>query len=467
VFIGREKEINLLRERKRADRAQLIVLYGRRRVGKTALIEKGYENEVIWKFEGLEGESTINQIRHFILLLSKYSKDQSLKNRKISTWADAFTALDEKIGDKEINIFLDEFQWLASMRKQAVSIFKWAYDNYFNKRKGCRFIICGSISSFIVRKVIKSTALYGRIDLEICLRPFSIRETYLFFNKKRTRTETLDIYMALGGIPQYLLELDPKKSMVQNLNDLAFSMSGYLFNEYQRLFASHFSHNGNYETILRILSQRGTLTSDELAHSLGMATGGTLTHLIEDLELAGFIERYSPIDKQSNSRLVRMRITDEYINFYFKFIDRNRRAIEEGTLKGFEVLTGPVFEQWRGYAFEKVCNKHALAISSALGFSGIRYQSGSWFRNRNGSKTQIDLMFKRADNVLTVCEVKYVNSFNAPTMLRSFDDNLKVLTEYFSLPIQKVLISGLKISIPDRIKSYFDSILFAEDIFIS
>ena len=95
----------------------------------------------------------------------------------------------------------------------------------------------------MIKKVVKSNALYGRIDLEINLQPFSFFETHLFYNKKKLYNEVMDIYLTLGGIPQYLLEINPDKSFIQNLKDMAFSPNGYFFREYQRLFISHFSNN--------------------------------------------------------------------------------------------------------------------------------------------------------------------------------------------------------------------------------
>lgn len=465
MFIGRENELLLLKKSNWREKAQLIVVYGRRRVGKTALVEKAYEFEKMWKIEGIEGVSTKKQIQHFLFLLSQNTGNTDIKNEEINTWQEAFLLLDKCIGNQKLVIFFDEFQWLSSMRKQCVAAFKWCWDNYLSKHKNCKFILCGSTSSFIIRHVIKSTALYGRVDVEINLKPFSISEVSSFFRKKYNKQEIIDIYMTFGGIPQYILELETNKSYIQNLNQLAFSPNGYFFQEYQRLFISHFSNNLQYERILSTLSNKKWQTAKQLASLVNIETGGTFSKLLSDLELAGFIERYTPIDKQNNSKLIRYRIYDEFLNFYFTFIKKYKKEIEEETVAAYELLTGNTFKQWLGYSFEKLCIKHAKSIAKKLEFSGIRYKHGSWFRSKDNNKTQIDLLFIRADNILTLCEIKNTTKFNSSNIIPEFEKKVNYINTVFQLPIQKVLVSAKKIKLPNKITGYFDNVLFAEDVF--
>jgi AAA+ ATPase superfamily predicted ATPase len=468
TFKGRERELALLREHNWRGRASLVALYGRRRVGKTALVEKAFERDRLWKFEGLEGASAKKQIGHFLLTLSHYVQDPSLARRRdVRTWEQALLLLSEKMGRDPCVVFFDEFQWMAGMRHSLVSIFKWAWDNSFSKKDKCRFILCGSVSSFIVNHVVKSTALYGRVDVELNLRPFSVYDTWRFFDGKRTPRETLDAYLVLGGIPQYLTELNPAKSLVQNLEDLAFSPQGYFYKEYQRLFISHFAKHHLYERILRTLAQKKTgMETSALSRALHVADGGTLSKMLEDLDLAGFIERYTPVDKPVHSRFIRHRIEDEFLDFYFTFIDKNRAAISSGTLKRFDVLTGIAFDQWRGYAFENACRKHRADIARALGFGGIRYRAGAWFRPSKDGATQVDLLFDRADRVLTVCEMKYGGRIGGAAVRERFERRLAVLKNHYPAHgVQKVLIVAEPTSVPPTLKTYFDAVLTAETIF--
>ncbi|MBF0432893.1 MAG: AAA family ATPase [Fibrobacteria bacterium] len=463
MFIGREKEIALLQRKNWRDQAELIVIYGRRRIGKTALVEEAYKDRICWKFEGLEGRSTRRQIRNFLFTIYQHTGNEAViqKQNSIKTWQEALLLLDKEIGTGEYIIFFDEFQWMASMRTQLVSTFKWAWDNYLQKHSNCKFVICGSISSFIVKKVLRSRALYGRIDTEINLKPFSLNETSAFFHGKRLAQEVLEIYMAVGGVPQYLKVFEPEKSVAQNLCSLAFEPNGYFSKEYHRLFISHFSSNEQYEKIVKFLALHGPQTRDALVKSLKTGNGGTFSNLLNDLTMAEFIEKVYPIDKHVGGRTLLLRQYDEFLHFYFRLIFPNKTAIETNTIKVYEQLTGPVYNQWRGYAFERLCRKHVKLIAKYLEFSGISFSFGSWFRK---NEAQVDLLFKRADNVLTVCEMKYVERIKGVELIRTFEKKLAALQSVYNLPVQKVLILGNQIDVPDKVFGYFDKVILFKDL---
>lgn len=465
TFYGRAEEIRLLREPNFRPHAQLIVVYGRRRVGKTALIEEAYQDEVIWKFEGLEGASTKLQLKQFIEQLSESSGDHDLKGRRVASWGEAYRLLSKKLGRRRVIVFFDEFQWLANMKPQMVSLFKYHWDNAFAKCTGCRFILCGSVATFIVKKVLKSKALYGRVDTEIFLQPLKLHEIRSFCTH-RPLAEVIEIAMTFGGVPKYLLELNPRLSYLQNLNEYAFSQSGYFFQEFQRLFLSHFSKSPHYERVLLAL-ERQILSTDELATQCGISPGGTFSQILEDLSLAGFIQRDQPLDLSARSKLVRYRLLDEYLHFYFSFIAKNRQAIHRGQLQ-YHQLDVKLLSQWQGYAFERLCRRHAFEIATYLRFSGIGFTSGSWFRSskRNATAAQVDLLYKRQDKVLTLCEIEYVKQLAGQRILQSLHHKIRVLEQHFpSYGIHKVLLLGHKIHIPPSIQQAFDAILFAPEVF--
>ncbi len=465
MFIGREREIALLRERNWRDKAVLGAVYGRRRVGKTAMVEKAFEADCMWKFEGIEGEGPGFQIRNFLQTLERLNdQDTPLDIQKIDSWQEAFIALDRCLGGKEVVVFFDEFQWMAGMRRKLVSVFKWAWDNCLSENPRRRFILCGSISSFMVRNVLRSKALYGRIDTEIHLQPLSISETRDFFPRSKSDTEIIETFFVTGGIPQYLIELDPQKSLMQNLEARAFRPNGYFLKEYRRVFISHFGRNEVYEKILLALSRKSFMTAEELRKTLKHSAGGRFHQFIDDLVLADFIERAAPVDKPVNSNLARYRLKDEYLHFYYTFIYSNIRAIENETIKAYQLLSGQPMEQWRGYAFDRLCLKNARAIARALEFSGIQYQAGRWFRSQKGQKAQVDLMFIRADNIVTVCELKYTNRIDS-RIVDSFEKRLETVSRCFKSGVQKVLVCGKKAKLPSRTSGYFDAVLWAEDIF--
>lgn len=467
LFRGRSQELGLLREHNWRNHAQLIVVYGRRRVGKTALVEHAYGNGVLWKFEGLEGESSQRQIQSFVANLAAYAGKPAIREPVYADWGEVFEVFAAEIKDRKCVVFFDEFQWLAEMQSTLVSLFKYYWDNHFRKCRQARFVLCGSISSFMVRQVLKSRALYGRVDTEINLKPLSMNEMNEFFEGSRSKDEVIQFSMTFGGVPQYLEELNPTLSYMQNLNEYAFRATGYFFQEYARLFISHLADSPLYEKILLHLSL-GVSNTEALAKACQTTIGGGLSRKIADLEMCGFIHRETPVDKGVKSRLIRYRLDDEYLHFYFRFILPNVPEILAGRVSMQTLTHGKGFEQWQGQAFERLCHKNAHAIARYLQFSGITYRYGPWFQRGTESRrgVQIDLLFDRADKVLTVCEMKYTKHLASRKIIDDFEKKQEVLLrQYAGYSVQKVLILGKKASPPSALKKYFDHVLLAEEVF--
>jgi len=471
IFYGREREVSALREKNWREKALLIAVYGHRRVGKTALVEFAYKDNVLWKFEGIENANTATQINYFLKQLSHCSCPRC--EFKAFDWDEAFFLLDKQISRREkdisdrLVIFFDEFQWMCEMKSDLVSLFKYHWDNFLSRHPKITFILCGSISSFIVKKVLYSKALYGRVNLEINLLPLSIHESQLLLKEGLCQKNVLDVHMILGGIPQYLLELNPKMTIIQNLNEYAFKPTGFFFNEFNRLFISHFAGNAAYEKILRALSQ-GKLSISDLSGKCNIPSGGSFTERLREMELAGFIEKQVPVDKGDKSRLQKYCINDEFLHFYFKFIAPNSLNIINGKFSFQSILKNRDYSQWQGFAFERLCRKHAAHIADYQRFSGIDYKAGSWFKRKNGrsSGAQVDLIFIRSDNVITACEIKYTSRIQAAAVIDNFEKKCRVLQKAFpSYVIEKVLIIGKTESKNENLLAFFDHILNADDLF--
>jgi hypothetical protein len=480
-FLGREREIAALREPNWRGQAQLVVVYGRRRVGKTALVEHAYRDCTLWKFDGLEGLTQKKQLEHFQSQLDLWTGGSGVAPNPPKDWAEALRRLVkslERFRDRDLVVFFDEFQWMAGMRSTLVSLFKSTWDNFLSKYKRLRVVLCGSVSSFMVKKVLRSRALYGRVSTEIDLRPLSLPEVYEFFRGRRDRREVIETAMCLGCIPQYLKELNPALSLIQNLNEYAFKPHGFFFGEYQRIFISHFGKNPTYERVLQLL-RVGSKSAEALAAECGVKSGGTFASVIDDLVLAGFIERYFPLDRAHTSRDVRYRLLDEHIHFHMKFIAPHQMEILSGHFTAKEAFRGNQYQQWQGYAFERLCRRHAALIAKSLQFSGIQYKAGSWFvapSRQRGSKArrqrspdrgaQIDLLFERSDRMLTVCEAKYADRLDAERVVAGLESSSQALAQrYPGYGIQTVLILGKDAPVPAKLARYFDQVLHATKVF--
>lgn len=472
-FIGRADELMALTERNWRKKALLAVVYGRRRVGKTALVEHAFKDECLWKFEGLENGTTKTQLSLFSKELGNYTgKDVS---PGIDSWDNAFKLLDQalesgrmKAGGRPIVIFFDEFQWMCEMKTKLVALFKYHWDNHLSRHENAVFVLCGSVSSFIVKKVIQSRALYGRVDIELCVPPLSIREARLLMPESMPPSQCIETYMTFGGIPQYLIELNPKLSLDQNINEYGFKPTGYFFREFDRLFISHFASNPLYEKILRAVVS-GVKSPSGIAKSCSVGAGGSLGEKINDLVLAGFLSKRTPVDKDMNSRLIQYELADEYLHFYFSFIAPHSADIVSGNALYPQVADSRSLQQWRGYAFERLCIKNAAAIAARLRFAGIRYRSGPWFKRSQDSRggAQIDLLFVRADKVLTLCEMKYAGKLSAKSLESALDSKKSVLAQAFpGYSIETVLITGKTALGLESAGRTFDHCFTAEDLFL-
>jgi uncharacterized protein len=411
-FVGRTAEVEALKRWQRSPAgSQLTAIYGRRRIGKTRLVEESARGTRFLKFEGLEGEGEEAQMKHFLHTLYGYSGRREHQVLNSDNWVDLFLLLSDFLGDKPAIVLFDELQWMAAEKAGLVSRLKFVWDNCFLKNNRVHLILCGSVSSFLVKRVINSKALYGRIDLVLHLRAMSLKELGQAFMKGRSIYEQLEYYLAVGGIPKYFELFDASQSTRLNLHRLCFSRDAFFFNELDRLFVSHFGKLRHYREAVRALAGKPYLSRSDLIARASLTKGGSATRVLEDLDLAGFVEPYCPVGKDEARMLKRYRVVDYFLRFYYFFIFPVRARIGPTPLPPHQSLPDARFAVWRGLAFEHFCRQNVQELAALLGFSAVRYDVGPWFGRKDmSSGAQVDLLFRRADNVLTLCEVKHKKS---------------------------------------------------------
>ena len=446
MFVGRKNELRLLRSMTKGGKSAIGVIYGRRRIGKSELIAKAFEKERTLFFEGLENRPKQEQLDNFLFQLA-FQTGKKQKPKKISSWREAFAMLYEELKQQPAHIIFDEFQWMANYRQEIVSELKPVWDRYLSAIKGTALILCGSIASFMTTKVVKSNALYGRTDLVIHLKGFLLPETKKMLAGKGTR-EIIEAQMLAGGVPKYLELIKEKSSVRMAMEELAFTETGYLTDEYERIFLSHFGRNPEYEKIVLTLAMRPYgLFRKQLAELTSITPGGGLTTHLQNLESAGFISSRTPFHKDLNSKLIKYFLSDAYLRFYYAFIRPNLKNIKSGVQQGIfnRISQEGSFHAWMGRAFEYLCLEHAGFISRILGFSGIDFTFGPYFvAPKKGSPgIQIDLLFARGDNVITLCETKYSINPVGIDITREVEKKVTILKEAFpGKTIQKILIAG-------------------------
>jgi uncharacterized protein len=466
MFVGRESERALLRGIISAKEPKIAVIYGRRRIGKSSLIRKAVGREPALFIEGLEGGTTQAQIASFLLQCSRQLRR---KLPSCGSWQDALLALDQALGKKRMTLVLDEFQWLANYRKELVSTLKMVWEGYLSRAPYRSLILCGSIASFMTTKVLRSSAFYGRTDAVIHLQGFQLAETARML-KRRSFAEVLDAQCFTGGVPKYLELLAAHSSVALGMEAEAFQPEGYFVGEYERIFVSHFGDNAEYPRIIRTLAAEPYgMSRKELAQKADIQEGGMLSQRLYDLEYAGFISSHSPLDKPEGSWLIRYFLSDPWLSFYHGFLRTRLKQIRTGGRKDLFLglrQTG-AFRSWMGRAFELVCLRHQHVIAKLVGFAGIQYDAGPWFRSaRKGLPgVQIDLCFLRADGVITLCEMKRQSAPLGRGVIAEVERKVDILRAAFPrYTVQPVLVSDGPVSKEVSASCYFYRVIQAEEM---
>ncbi len=468
MFYGRDKELKVLEEKYISSKSELCVIYGRRRIGKTSLVKKFIDGKpYAFTFEGIEGERSDYQIRHFAETLINYTKDSFVQGDSFSKWDTAFLYLTEKVirskhRKKKVVLFFDEIQWMAAGRSRLVAIIKYFWDSYW-KDQGVMLILCGSIASFMINKVISSKALYGRISAEILLKGLGPHEVAKMLKNRRSKEEVLRYQLVFGGVPKYLEEINLDRSFNQNMNTLCFSADSAMLKEIEKIFYSQFRLPENYIRIINLLKD-SLLSLNEIALKLGKTSGGSLREALSHLENAEIISSFIPFDKGWSTKFRKYRLFDEYLIFYYKFMAPHIQIISEGVQKKlFEMITKDKFNVWLGFAFERFCLKQAFYLAEKMGFSDQVIAYGPFFSKKVES-FQIDLIYKRIDNVITVCEVKHHSKEITPAVILQMERKISLLNIPRGFTVEKALISLYG---PDKAlheSEYFNYHLAIDDI---
>lgn len=279
----------------------------------------------------------------------------------------------------------------------------------------------------------------------------------------------MQAYLVVGGIPEYLLKLKMDSSILLSLSQQTFIQNSYFLTEYEKIFVSSLSGNENYKKIIEFLAKRKFSTRQEILKHLKVSSGKNITNLLRDLELCGFIEKYTPYSSDQSSLLARYSISDQYLQFYFKFVNPITDDITKGKFNNnpLAALNSHQYQIWLGFAFERFCRKYAHVIANILGFKAVQYVSGAFYNRATGEQEsgfQIDLLFDRFDNVITICEIKYLKNPVKKDVINEFERKLERFPLGKNKTLHKVLISvsGAEASLIES--HYFDAIITLDDL---
>lgn len=410
-LIGREQEISDIECCMKSHRSEFVIIYGRRRVGKTFLVRQFFKGKFDFHFVGASKMTTKQQLENFSKALNEYSNTEFPTP---NNWSQAFYQLSDylegiKSKQKKV-IFIDEMPWIDRKQSDFVSALEYFWNSWVAMRDDIVLIACGSATSWMINNLVKNRGgLHNRITRHIYLRPFSLRETeqYLKYHDiSWNRFTIMQCYMILGGVPYYMSLLDNRLSLIQNIDNLFFREGALLRNEFTELYNALFPSADKYINIVKALSlKRGGLTRDEIIKATNYQGGG-LTTILNNLENCDFIEGYNQYG--SKKKNIIYKLVDFYTLFYFKYIANNRSKDDDFWTHNSQK---PSVIAWQGISFELLCRCHLQQIKHGLGISGISTITSSWKflpkADSEESGTQIDMVIERVDKLLHICEMKF------------------------------------------------------------
>ena len=431
-LIGREKECERLDSAISEKTAQLIVVYGRRRIGKTFLIEEYFEGKFAFRMIGEYGASKNAQLRNFANEL-RIQTGKAIEAPK--DWKEAFFELRQYLSElpseeKQV-VFFDELPWMDTQNSRFLAEFEYFWNSWGSRKNNLVFIICGSAASWLTDNIeYNKGGLFNRLTCKIYLKPFDLCQVEKYLSSRGInwpRRDICECYMIMGGIPYYLSLIRPELTYTENIDNIFFKKRAELWDEFGHLYHTLFSNSEAYIRLVEALSnKRMGLTRSEIGKMTGLSENGKMTKMLSALESSGFI-RVNPFFGNKKKDTL-YQLADYYTLFYFRFLKSGSKNDERYWSNN---INTPSHYTWSGLAFEMLCLDHIRQIKKKLEIGGVVSEQSSWFKR--GDKTekgaQIDLLIERKDRVINICEVKYCN--DAFLIDKDYDEELRHKVETF------------------------------------
>ncbi len=422
-LIGRERELSVFDKMYNSEKSEFVAVYGRRRVGKTFLIRSAFREKFTFQLTGLANATLKQQLSSFHLALTNQSKKDEYE--LVDNWLEAFQQLTVFLQNQKGRkvVFIDELPWFDTRNSKFIQGLEHFWNSWASGRDDVLLIACGSATSWMINKLINDKGgLHNRVTKKIKLQPFTLHECEKYLESRKInldRYQVIQLYMAFGGIPFYWDEVEPGLSAMQNIEKTCFTETGLLRTEFNNLFRSLFKNHDRHVNLVRALAKKSSgLTREDLLKNSGLPNAGSTTRLIDELELSGFIRKYTPFNKKKRNSLYQL--VDFYSHFYLKFIEGTQKLAENNWMNFQDT---PKYRAWSGYAYEQVCMYHISQIKEALGISGVFTTVSSWRSQTSETGAQIDLIIDRRDQVINVCEIKF--SINPFTITKKYAAELR------------------------------------------
>lgn len=467
VFVGRKSELTELAQLQERNVGNMVIIQGRRRVGKSRLIEEFARGQRFFEIIGLAPSDDITAQMQRDEFARQVCEKLHHPPFTMQDWGDLFSFLWEQSKKGQVVILLDEISWMGSLDPSFLPKLKNAWDKQFSKNPKLMLVLCGSVSSWIENNIINNTLFLGRPSLYIKLKELTLPECNQFFGVHADRIssyEKLKILSLTGGIPKYLELINLKNNVEENIRHMCFTPHSPLKNEFDRIFSDIFgTRSVLYKKIIQQLLMKST-NQDLLFEKLNREKTGDLSDYLNDLELAGFIARdYTwNIKEETISKLSNYRLKDNYTRFYLKYIQPNKHKIEEGLFQNTYIASMPGWDSMIGLQFENLVLNNTLSVIKLLNLhpEEVLY-ANTFFQTKTNLQPgcQIDLLIVTKYNCLYICEIKFSKS---PLLLSIIEEvkqkinNLRMPKNFSYRPVL-IHVNGVKESVIEE--GYFSSII--------
>jgi len=468
MFVGREKELELLNSLISRQAASLVVMKGRRRIGKSRLVEEFGKGMRMVTLSGLAPAQHVTQQDQKASFARQIAQQLDIPEPRSEHWEELFWHLADRTQKGRVLILLDEISWMADGDPRFLSYLKNSWDIYFKKNHQLILVLCGSVSSWIDKNILSHTGFVGRITLKLHIKELPLNECGAFWQKYEAKVsafEKFKLLAVMGGIPSYLEKIVPRLNAEENIRRLCFVHDGILVNEFNQIFNDIFGRRSEiYKKIITTLIEKPMSSLADIYEKLQIEKQGVVSTYLDDLAQAGFVERdYGfNLKKQTLSKYSTFRICDNFIRFYLKYIEPNLALITQGrfenaslsALKHWEVIAGLQFENLIINNKNLVLERLGIHASDVL-FDNPYIQPPA--KGRQG--VQIDYLIVDKFNTIWLCEIKFSKNPVGKSIIPDVEKKIQNLNIGKRYSIRPVLIQVNGITDELAGEQYFANIL--------
>lgn len=443
IFVGRSEELELLEKLFRSHYSSLVIIKGRRRIGKSRLVAEFAKNKNFLPFAGLAPTKDVSAQDQRDLFASQLSSHFRLPSFYFSDWFDGFAHLNQHLNDQPTLILFDEISWMGSKDPTFLPKLKVWWDQLSESKTNLMLILCGSVSTWIENNIIKSTAFFGRVALHLSLLPLSLSESYQFLKKAGMQASPYDIFRILaimGGIPWYLENIHSEDTPDHNIKRLCFMPNGLLVHEFDLIFHDLFNQKGTVYKELVVLLAEGPKDYKQIQQAMNYPEGGALTLYLNALITSGYVTKHQSWSIKTGKPGAKsiFRLCDNYVRFYLKVIEPLIGKIQLNAFKDASLNAIPGWNSILGFQIENMLLSNRQQLIQSIGIHPQDVVMDNPFlqtATKAHEGIQIDYLVQTSTKTLYLCEFKFYRHEVQASIIKNIQNKIEklVLPKGFSI----------------------------------